>query len=56
MLQGARCIAIAAYHLCGDLLDLPRQLRGILGEEDAWRWNFRHYSQSFDDSIFYVYR
>ena len=56
LLQGARCIAIAAYHLCGDLLDLPRQLRGILGEEDASRWNFRHYSQSFDDSIFYVYR
>ena len=56
LLRGAKCIAVAAYHLAGDLLDLPRQLRGTLGEDSGWRWAFRHYSQSFDDSIFYVYR
>ena len=56
LLRGAKCIAVAAYHLSGDLLDLPRQIGAILGEDDGWRWAFRHYSQSFDDSIFYVYR
>jgi FkbM family methyltransferase len=54
MLRRARCIAVAAYHLPNDLIDLPNQLGGILG--DGWRWGFRHYSQSFDDSIFYAFR
>ncbi len=56
LLRSAKCVAVAAYHLSGDLLDLPRQLRGILGDDGGWRWAFRHYSQSFDDSIFYAYR
>ena len=56
LLRRARCIAVAAYHLPGDLIDLPNQLDAILGAEDGWRWGFRHYSQSFDDSIFYAFR
>jgi len=55
-LRRARCIAVAAYHLPNDLIDLPNQLDAILGVDDGWRWGFRHYSQSFDDSIFYAYR
>jgi FkbM family methyltransferase len=56
MLRRARCIAVAAYHLPGDLIDLPNQLDDILPKTDRWRWGFRHYSQSFDDSIFYAFR
>ena len=56
MLRRARCIAVAAYHLPNDILDLPNQLDAILRAADGWRWGFRHYSQSFDDSIFYAFR
>lgn len=56
ILRRARCIAIAAYHLPNDLIDLPNQLDAILPKTDGWRWGFRHYSQSFDDSIFYAFR
>jgi FkbM family methyltransferase len=56
LLRRARCIAIAAYHLPNDILDLPDQLDRILGTGAGWRWGFRHYSQSFDDSIFYAFR
>ena len=56
LLRRARCIAIAAYHLPNDLLDLPHQVDNILGAGHAWHWGFRHYSQCFDDSIFYAYR
>jgi FkbM family methyltransferase len=56
LLKRARCIAIAAYHLPNDLLDLPNQVDSILGAGHAWHWGFRHYSQCFDDSIFYAYR
>ena len=57
-LRRARCIAVASYHLPGDLIDLPSLLRRALGDETAkaWRLAFAHYSQSFDDSIFYLYR
>jgi FkbM family methyltransferase len=57
-LKRARCIAVASYHLPGDLMDLPAELRRVLGEaaDTAWRLAFAHYSQSFDDSIFYLYR
>jgi FkbM family methyltransferase len=57
-LKRARCIAVASYHLPGDLTDLPALLRRLLGDEAAatWRLAFAHYSQSFDDSIFYLYR
>ena len=56
MLRRARCIAVAAYHLPNDIIDLPNQLDAILPKAERWRWGFRHYSQSFDDSIFYVCR
>jgi FkbM family methyltransferase len=56
LLRRARCIAMAAYHLPNDLLDLPNQVDGIVGTAHLWRWGFRHYSQCFDDSIFYLYR
>ena len=57
-LKRARCIAVASYHLPGDLIDLPTRLRRLLGDEagTTWRLAFAHYSQSFDDSIFYLYR
>jgi FkbM family methyltransferase len=54
LLRQAQCIAVAAYHLPNDLIDVPRQLEAILGE--GWTFYFRHYSQSFDDSIFYAVR
>jgi FkbM family methyltransferase len=53
-LRRARCVAVAAYHLPGDLIDLHRQLAAVLGE--GWRASFSHYSQSFDDSILYFHR
>lgn len=56
LLSRARCIAIAAYHLPNDLLDLPNQVDRILHSPHSWQWGFRHYSQCFDDSIFYAYR
>jgi FkbM family methyltransferase len=55
-LRKARCIATAAYHLPDDLIDLPRQMDAILGAASGWRLAFAHYSQSFDDSIFYFHR
>ncbi len=57
-LRRARCIAVASYHLPGDLIDLPTRLRRLLGDEAGAnrRLAFAHYSQSFDNSIFYLYR
>ncbi len=57
-LKRARCIAVASYHLPDDLMAVPAQLRRLVGDEagQAWRLAFGHYSQSFDDSIFYLYR
>jgi hypothetical protein len=57
-LKRARCIAVASYHLPGDLVDLPARLRRAVGDEagEVWRLAFGHYSQSFDDSIFYLHR
>ena len=48
LLSRARCIAIAAYHLPNDLLDLPNQVDRILHSPHSWQWGFRHYSQCFD--------
>jgi FkbM family methyltransferase len=59
LLRRARCVAVAAYHLPDDLIDIPRQLEAILGGEGGeggWRCRFRHYSQTFDDSIVYFTR
>jgi FkbM family methyltransferase len=60
-LRAARCIAIAGYHLPNDFTDLPRQAQRILGDFTAagsgeWRLAFAHYSQVWDDSIFYAWR
>ena len=58
-LKSATLIAFAAYHHPGDLVGLPECLDGILGRaanEMPWRCAFRHYSECFDDSIFYLYR
>ncbi len=58
LLRGSRCIAIASYHLPGDLVDIPNHVGAILGSdwESEWRCAFHHYSECFDDSIFYFYR
>jgi FkbM family methyltransferase len=58
LLRGSRCIAIAAYHLPKDLVDIPNRVSVILGSEleSEWRCAFHHYSECFDDSIFYYYR
>jgi FkbM family methyltransferase len=58
MLRGARCVAVASYHLPEDLVDIPKQMEGIVSakENRAWRLAYHHYSECFDDSIFYFYR
>ncbi len=58
VLRGSRCIAIAAYHLPNDFLNIPNQVSAILGSDlkSEWRCAFRHYSECFDDSIFYFFR
>jgi FkbM family methyltransferase len=58
LLRGAKCIAIASYHLPSDLVDIPNQISTILGaaHETEWACAFQHYSECFDDSIFYFYR
>lgn len=57
-LRRARCIAVASYHLPDDLVAVPAQLRHAVMDEtgETWRLAFGHYSQVFDDSIFYLYR
>jgi FkbM family methyltransferase len=58
----ASCVAIAGYHLPRDLTDLPAQVHDLINSARAgdrpqrWHWSFSHYSQVFDDSIFYVWR
>lgn len=53
-LRQARCIAIAAYHLPEDLIDLHAQATEILATSTKqWDICFRHYSETFDDSIYY---
>jgi FkbM family methyltransferase len=60
-LKAARCIAVAAYHLPDDFTDIRTQLEQILGGfetggQGGWRLAFAHYSQVWDDSIFYAWR
>ncbi|MGZ3273397.1 MAG: FkbM family methyltransferase [Caulobacteraceae bacterium] len=57
----AHCIAVAAYHLPHDFIELQAQLVRLLGPfndpgGNGWRLAFAHYSQVFDDSIFYAWR
>ncbi len=58
LLRNSRCIAIAGYHLPTDVMDIPNHISVILGIEHnaEWRRAFHHYSECFDDSIFYFYR
>ncbi len=58
ILRAARCVAVASYHLPGDLVDIPKQMERIIGakENRACRLAYHHYSECFDDSIFYFYR
>lgn len=58
LLRSSYCIGIAGYHLPNDLLDIPNNISAILGSEyeTEWRCAFHHYSECFDDSIFYFYR
>jgi FkbM family methyltransferase len=52
-LRAARCVAVAAYHLPDDLISLTARMDTIRPD---WNIAFAHYSQSFDDSIFYFWR
>jgi FkbM family methyltransferase len=52
-LHAARCVAVASYHLPDDLIALPARMDAIRPD---WKIAFAHYSQSFDDSIFYFWR
>ena len=58
ILRNSRCIAIAGYHLPNDFIDIPRNTAKVVGGEsaNAWQCDFHHYSECFDDSIFYFYR
>jgi FkbM family methyltransferase len=53
-LRRARCVGVAAYHYPADIIDLPKLLQAILGS--GWSLAFRHYAQSFEDSVVYAYR
>ncbi len=52
-LRAAHCVATAAYHLPDDLIALPARMASVRAD---WKIAFAHYSQSFDDSIFYFWR
>lgn len=52
-LRAARCVAVASYHLPDDIIALPARMDTIRPD---WKIAFAHYSQSFDDSIFYFWR
>jgi FkbM family methyltransferase len=54
LLRRSRCVAAAAYHYPDDLIDLPARLSALLGE--GWRHGFRHYAESFEDSVVYAWR
>jgi FkbM family methyltransferase len=58
LLRSSRCIAVAGYHLPNDLFEIPNSLSIILGPQYETEWSraFHHYSECFDDSIFYFYR
>ncbi|MGC1302365.1 MAG: FkbM family methyltransferase [Caulobacteraceae bacterium] len=56
LLRRAKCVAVASYHLPKDLIDLPRQMAALSINDRPWRCAFQHYSQSFDDSIYYFYQ
>jgi FkbM family methyltransferase len=52
-MKRARCIAVAAYHLPDDLIDLPAHFDRLMGSD--WKIAFSHYSQSFEDSFLYFH-
>jgi FkbM family methyltransferase len=53
-LNNAKIIAAAAYHKPEDLLEIPNLIAEVTHRNDkSWRLHFAHYSQVFDDSIYY---
>lgn len=53
VLAAAAVVAVAAYHRPADILRLPQRLLELKG--GAGSLHFAHYSECFDDSIFYHY-
>jgi len=49
-------LAIAAYHRPEDFVALFAQLGRYGYQKEDFKWNFAHYSDCIDDSIFYVTR
>ena len=49
-------LAIAAYHRPEDFISLYSQLKKYGYQAGDFEWHFAHYSDCFDDSIFYVTR
>jgi FkbM family methyltransferase len=49
-------LAIAAYHRPADFIRLYEQLVSYGYKKQNFEWHFAHYSDCFDDSIFYVTR
>jgi FkbM family methyltransferase len=52
-LKAAHCVAVAAYHRPHDILTLPAHMDAVRPD---WKLAFAHYSQTYDDSIFYFWR
>ena len=55
VLERSRCVSVASYHFPDDIVRIPNHLAGLLRDKARWRICFRHYSECFEDSIFYVY-
>ena len=58
LIRSARCVAVAAYHLPDDIFEIPNHVSNVLHADPGvqWRCAFHHYSECFEDSIFYFYR
>lgn len=58
LVRSAQCIAIAAYHFPDDIVEIPNHASNLLNTDSKARWRcaFHHYSECFEDSIYYFYR
>lgn len=58
LISTAKCVTFAGYHFAKDIVELPKIARNLYSETERkqLRLAFHHYSECFDDSIFYVYR
>ena len=58
LVRSARCIAVAAYHFADDIVEIPNHASNLLNADSKvkWRCAFHHYSECFEDSIYYFYR